>query len=73
MSVRYNTYEIPYLMAGGMTAFAGIATSEVVPRNEKKEWSPRKASVKWSRRTTTGGTITSTGFSALGKLGLARG
>ena len=48
-------------MVGRLTAFAGIATSEVVLRNEKKEWFLRNASVKWSRRTTTGGTITSTG------------
>jgi hypothetical protein len=60
-SVWYSTYEIPYLMAGRLTAFAGIATSEVVLRNEKKERFLRKASFKWSRRTTTGGTITSTG------------
>lgn len=26
-SVQYNTYEITYLMAGRITAFAGIATS----------------------------------------------
>ena len=71
--MRYSTYEISYLMAGGITAFAGIATSEAVLRNEKKKWFLRKTSVRWSRRTATGETITSTGFSALGKLGLARG
>jgi hypothetical protein len=60
--VRYSTYEITYLMAGRMTAFAGIATSEAVPRNEKKEWLLRKPSVWWCRRRTTGGTITSTGI-----------
>jgi hypothetical protein len=43
-----------------ITAFAGIATSEVVLRNGKKEWFLRKVSVKWSRRSTTGGIITST-------------
>jgi hypothetical protein len=57
----------------GITAFAGIATSEAVPGNEKKEWFLRKASAWWSKRATAGGSITSTGVSALGKLGLARG
>jgi hypothetical protein len=42
----YSTYEIPYLMAGRLTAFAGIATSDVVLRNEKKEWFLRK--VEWA-------------------------
>jgi hypothetical protein len=62
--LRYSTYEILVLVAGRITAFAGIATSEVVLRNEKKEWFPRKASVLWSRRSATGGIITSTGVLA---------
>jgi hypothetical protein len=55
-------------MARRITAFAGIATSEAVLRNEKKEWFLRKVSVEWSKRTTTGETITSTEVKRSGEI-----
>ena len=71
-NVRYSTYEIPYLMVGRLTAFAGVATSEVVLRNEKKEWFLRKASVKWRSAAQLAEQLRPQEFSAPGNLGLAR-
>jgi hypothetical protein len=53
---------------------SGVCRNSYVRGCSENEWFLRKASILWSRRSTAGSTITSTkSFSALGKLGLARG
>jgi hypothetical protein len=68
-----HSYERLVLMAGNAAAFAGIATSEAVLRNEE-----RMVSRDWGRHTVAGAQhlakkLRPQGLGALGKLGLAMG